>query len=66
MNMAPERPKAMTAEELRKLLTEKNVSQTALADAIGVNRRTVVRWLAGDTPISKRNALLIKTVLKVK
>lgn len=54
------KPSAMTAEEFRTLLGSLGLKQGEAADRLGVDRRTVVRWLSGDTPISPANALLIR------
>jgi transcriptional regulator with XRE-family HTH domain len=54
----------MTAKAFEKLVERTGLTQLAVAEKLGVNRRTVARWLSGETPISKRNAHYIKSVLK--
>lgn len=56
----------MTQNEFRDLLRDADLKQGAAADELGVSRQTVVRWLSGYTPISKANAMLIRSVLKKK
>jgi transcriptional regulator with XRE-family HTH domain len=60
----PQRKPAMTAKAFEKLVERTGLTQLAVAEKLGVNRRTVARWLSGETPISKRNAHYIKSVLK--
>lgn len=64
--MAKRRPAGagMTAADLDTLIRAAGLNQTTAAAALGVSRRTVIRWLRGDTPISAPNALYIRTVIK--
>jgi transcriptional regulator with XRE-family HTH domain len=61
--MAQRKP-AMTAKDFGTLVKRTGLTQLAAAEKLGVTRRTVARWLSGETPISKRNAHYIKSVLK--
>lgn len=56
----------MTPAQFRALLAKAGLNQSTGAERLGVSRRTVIRWLNGETPISARNALFIKTVLSAK
>lgn len=60
----PQRKPAMTAKDFGLLVGRTGLTQIAVAEKLGVNRRTVARWLSGETPISRRNAVFIRTVLK--
>lgn len=42
---------------LKRLRTERNLSQPQLAEALGVNRRTIIRWEQGDGEPSARELL---------
>ena len=65
--MAKKKPAAvMTAADLETLIRSAGLNQTTAAAALGVNRRTVIRWLRGDTPISAPNALYIRSLIKPK
>ena len=53
----------LTPTQIRKLRQERGWSQQALADKLGVNRTTVVRWEAGEVKaISALMALLESTL----
>lgn len=43
-------------------LKEAGVTVSALADAVGVDRRTVTRWLAGSAMPSRRFAVALQMV----
>lgn len=65
--MSPSKPNesAMTPATLKGLLDASNTKKKAAAVLLGVSRQTVHRWLSGQTPINKANALLIReTFLK--
>lgn len=49
----------MKPEELRKHLERLEMTPEGFAIAIGRGRRTVYRWLSGETPIPKVVALLV-------
>ena len=51
---------AMTPDAFRELLATKQLTQAVAAEKLGVSRRTVIRWCAGDTRIDERSALLIR------
>jgi transcriptional regulator with XRE-family HTH domain len=53
----------MTAAELRSLIENAESTQTAVADQIGVDRRTVNRWCRGAVFIPQRVAMLLRTLL---
>ncbi|KKL95583.1 hypothetical protein LCGC14_1853090 [marine sediment metagenome] len=53
----------LTPTQIRKLRQERGWSQQALADRLGVNRTTVVRWEAGEVKaIAALMALLESTL----
>lgn len=54
---------AMTPAQLKKLMNVHDVRPKALAVKLNVSRSTINRWIAGDTPISTANKLLIQSVL---
>lgn len=56
----------MTRTTFRKLLAAAGVKQGEAAARLGVARATVCRWLDGTTPISRRNAIAIRSVLESK
>lgn len=49
----------MTAPELRAALAALDLTQGGLARLVAVNPRTVRRWLAGDLPVPRAEALLL-------
>ena len=53
----------MKPDELQRLLDSNNLNQTTGAERLGVSRHTVIRWLAGTTPISGASAALIRATL---
>lgn len=63
------RKRAMTPEEFKTIISEAGLNQTTAAAKLGVDRRTVIRWLrpagsADSTTISERNALFIRSKIK--
>lgn len=56
-------PAAMTPERFRHLLKACGHTRAMVADLCGVNRRTILRWATGDTPIDRAGKLLIESVL---
>jgi hypothetical protein len=50
----------MTRDEFRALLDASGLTQFGAAGALGVNRATVLRWLAGYTPIAVGKAAVIR------
>ncbi len=57
----------MTPDELRALMARADdITQKALAQALGVHKMTVWRWLNGRTPIDAANAALIRQTIKHK
>lgn len=64
--MSPQRKAAMTPAAFRKLLEDAGLSYTHAAGLLDVNRRTVIRWATGETPIDKRNAAYLRSVLSPK
>jgi DNA-binding transcriptional regulator YiaG len=69
VSVMPPKPShpAMSPTKLRKIMRDKGIgTQRELAKKIGVDKQTVWRWLHKRTPISERNAALIKTKLKLK
>ena len=63
--MSPAKPRlaAMTPAAFNKILKANGLSRTKAAEVLGVGRRTIIRWGTGETPISRQNALLIKSIL---
>ena len=57
---AHRQPAAMTRDEFRTLLDASGLTQAGTAEALGVNRATVLRWLDGYTPISAGKATLVR------
>ena len=56
----------LTPTQIRKLRQERGWSQQALADKLGVNRTTVVRWEAGEVKAISALMALLEEVLEVK
>ena len=56
----------LTPTKIRQLRQERGWSQQALADKLGVNRTTVVRWEAGEVKAIAALAGLLEDVLEVK
>jgi transcriptional regulator with XRE-family HTH domain len=55
----------MTAEQLKELRIEHNLSQEALADLLGYKcKSSISRLESGDRPINPRQAILIKMALE--
>jgi transcriptional regulator with XRE-family HTH domain len=50
MNKLTVQPNLIT---LRKVMRDADVSQTDLADRMGVKRQSVSAWLAGDMPVGR-------------
>jgi len=57
-------PAAMTPARFVELYEAAGLNQTTVATLLNVNRRTVVRWVSGATPISARSAGHILAVIK--
>jgi len=53
----------MTKRQFRKLRNSIGLSQTKLAQEMGVTLRTVSRWETGEFPIPKIAELALKTVV---
>jgi ribosome-binding protein aMBF1 (putative translation factor) len=56
----------LTPTKIRQLRQERGWSQQALADKLGVNRTTVVRWEAGEVKAISALMSLLEEVLEVK
>ncbi|KKL67249.1 hypothetical protein LCGC14_2136840 [marine sediment metagenome] len=56
----------LTPTKIRQLRQERGWSQQALADRLGVNRTTVVRWEAGEVKAISALMALLEEVLEVK
>ncbi|KKK90916.1 hypothetical protein LCGC14_2718190 [marine sediment metagenome] len=56
----------LTPTQIRKLRQERGWSQQALADRLGVNRTTVVRWEAGEVKAIAALMVLLESTLEVK
>ena len=63
MEIMPPRKAAMKPDELQRLLDKNDLNQSTGAERLGVNRRTVIRWLQGTTPIRPASAALIRNTL---
>ena len=50
----------MTAEELRKYVDALEVPRSQLSEYLGVNYRTMSRWLSGDTPVPRMLEIIIQ------
>jgi DNA-binding transcriptional regulator YiaG len=64
--MAQPKKPGMTPTAFRTLLKSAGLNHSTAAAALGVNRRTVIRWAKGEVAISAPNALYIKSVLAPK
>lgn len=60
------RKAAMRPKDFRDLITAAGLNQSSAAERLDVNRRTVIRWLNGDTPISAAAAALIRSRIRAK
>lgn len=62
MPVMPPTPRkaVMSPEQFRDILVKAGVNNTQAAKRLEVNRATVLRWLAGTTPIGRANARLIR------
>lgn len=58
------RPAAMTADELRALIAAAGLTNSTLAERLGITRQTVWMWATGRTPISRQAVALIKATVK--
>jgi ribosome-binding protein aMBF1 (putative translation factor) len=56
----------LTPTQIRQLRQERGWSQQALADRLGVNRTTVVRWEAGEVKAISALAGLLEKTLEIK
>jgi len=56
----------LTPTQIRKLRQERGWSQQALADRLGVNRTTVVRWEAGEVKAIAALMALLESTLEVE
>jgi DNA-binding transcriptional regulator YiaG len=57
----------MTAEELRNYVDKLGVPRGQLSTYLGVDYRTMSRWLSGDTPVPRMLELLIEAkAIRVK
>jgi len=56
----------MTPAELRAAREAKGWTQTHLGAVVGVNRRTVLRWETGDSPISPAMARWLRDELEAE
>jgi transcriptional regulator with XRE-family HTH domain len=53
----------MTGAELRKARERLNITQTELADAIGMQRNSIARMERGERPVLKHTELAVKYLL---
>ena len=56
----------LTPTQIRKLRQDKGWSQQSLADRLGVNRTTVVRWEAGEVKAISALMVLLENTLEGK
>ncbi|KKK97663.1 hypothetical protein LCGC14_2650520 [marine sediment metagenome] len=56
----------LTPTKIRKLRQDRGWSQQALADKLGVNRTTVVRWEAGEVKAISALMTLLESTLEVR
>lgn len=66
MKAVAPRKSAMKPDDFRDLIAAAELNQSSAADRLGVNRRTVIRWLTGHTPINAAAAALIRSRIKPK
>lgn len=52
-------------DTLGRIMTEKNISQLTLANAIGVSRMTIANWLAGKNTPDLFHSYLVSKVLEI-
>lgn len=62
--MTQPRKVGMTPTAFKRLLKEAGVNHSEAARLLGVDRRTVIRWLRGEVTISPGNALLVTATIK--
>ena len=56
----------LTPTQIRKLRLDRGWSQQALADRLGVNRTTVVRWEAGEVKAISALMALLESTLEIE
>ena len=57
----------MTAEELRKYVDSLGVPRGQISNYLGVDYRTMSRWLSGASPIPRMLEIIVKhKIIKVK
>ena len=57
----------MTAEELRKFVDQLGIPRGQLSEYLGVDYRTMSRWLSGETPVPRMLEIIIEAkVIRVK
>lgn len=57
----------MTAEELRKFVDQLGIPRGQLSEYLGVDYRTMSRWLSGETPVPRMLELLVNAkAIRVK
>ena len=56
----------LTPTKIRQLRLDRGWSQQALADRLGVNRTTVVRWEAGEVKAISALMVLLESTLEDK
>lgn len=53
----------MTGDDIRNIRAAMGLSQTALAEALGMTQRTITRWETGAVPISEPRAMWLRREL---
>ena len=53
----------MTPEQLRNIIDSIGITQGEMARRMGVNRRTICKWLAGEREMS---GLAVKLAIRIK
>ena len=56
----------LTPTQIRQLRLDRGWSQQALADRLGVNRTTVVRWEAGEVKAIAALMALLESTLEIE
>ena len=56
----------LTPTQIRQLRQDRGWSQQALADRLGVNRTTVVRWEAGEVKAISALMVLLESTLEAE
>jgi len=53
----------MEGKQLKRLISEKGIKQTFIADKLKVSKALVTQWVKGDRPIAANHVLELKRIL---